>query len=50
MGQGFLDARFDPSLDTHSPEQTFWFDDDGLIIRHDYTAAVVAPFARAASR
>jgi hypothetical protein len=43
-----LRARFDPELDTHSREQTFWFDRHGLLVRHDYTAEVVAGGAHAA--
>ncbi|MGI8462164.1 MAG: hypothetical protein ACR2OC_11120 [Solirubrobacterales bacterium] len=43
-----LEARFDPALDTHSPEQTFWIGPDGLICRHDYTADVVGAWAKAA--
>jgi hypothetical protein len=45
-----LDARFDPSLDTHSPEQTFWVGGDSILRRHDYTAEVVGGWARAAHR
>jgi hypothetical protein len=43
-----LDARFEPSLHTHSPEQTFWVGPDGLLRRHDYTAEVIGGWARAA--
>ncbi len=43
-----LGASFDPALDTHSQEQTFWFGPDGLLRRHDYTADVVGSWAKAA--
>ncbi len=35
-------------LATHSPRQTFYFDEDGLLRRHDYVAEVVGGWARAA--
>jgi hypothetical protein len=35
-------------LHTHSKIQTFFFDDDGLIRRHDYVAEVVGPWAHGA--
>jgi hypothetical protein len=35
-------------LHTHSRIQTFFFDDDGLIRRHDYVAEVVGPWAHGA--
>ena len=31
-----------------SPEQIFYIDDRGYIRRHDYTARVIGPYARAA--
>jgi hypothetical protein len=43
-----LDARFDPALDTHSAEQTFWVGGDSILRRHDYTAEVVGGWANAA--
>jgi hypothetical protein len=43
-----LDARFPAELDTHSPEQCFFYDDGGRQVRHDYTAEVIARRARAA--
>lgn len=43
-----LDAAFPPGLDTHSREQSFFFDDRGLEVRHDYTAEVVARTANGA--
>lgn len=35
---------FPPTLHTHSPRQTFYFDADGLIRRHDYVADIVGPW------
>ena len=43
-----LQATFPPDLVTHSPEQTFYFDAEGLLKRHDYTALVFGNFAKAA--
>ena len=43
-----LDARFDPALDTHSPEQTFWVGGNSFLRRQDYTAEVVGGWANAA--
>jgi hypothetical protein len=43
-----LDARFGEGIDTHSEAQSFWFDTEGLLRRHDYTAKVVGGWARAA--
>jgi len=43
-----LVARFPPGLDTHCPEQVFYFDQRGLLRRHDYVAEVVGGWARAA--
>jgi hypothetical protein len=45
-----LDARrvvvdFPERFDTHSRRQAFLFDDTGLLVRHDYTADVVGPWA-----
>jgi hypothetical protein len=36
------------ALHTHSRRQTFFFDDDGLLRRHDYVADIVGPWARGA--
>src|SRR5229473_298988 len=41
-------ARFPASLDTHSARQQFWFDRDGLLVRHDYRADVVGWWAAGA--
>jgi hypothetical protein len=43
-----LDATFPPGFPTHSREQSFYFDERGLLRRHDYSPDVVAPFANAA--
>jgi hypothetical protein len=49
LGPGLLEARFSPALPTHSAVQRFHIDPEtGLLRRHDYTADVVGPFARAA--
>jgi hypothetical protein len=40
-----LEVRFPAGLDTHSPRQTFYFDDRGLLRRHDYVADVVGGWA-----
>jgi hypothetical protein len=42
-----LEVDFPDGLDTHSPQQTFYFDGAGLLRRHDYTAAVVGRWAKA---
>jgi hypothetical protein len=43
-----LDAKFPDELDTHSREQTFYFDRDGLLRRHDYVAWPVGGWAHGA--
>lgn len=43
-----LEATFPDGLDTHSPQQTFYFDARGVLVRHDYVADVVGRWARAA--
>ena len=43
-----LKVRFPTGYPTHNTEQVFYIDDRGLIRRHDYTAEVISPFARAA--
>lgn len=43
-----LEARFPHGLDTHSPEQTFYFDADRMLRRHDYVAEVIGGWAHAA--
>ncbi len=43
-----LQVTFPPGLLTHSPQQTFYFDAEGLLKRHDYAALVFGNFAKAA--
>ncbi len=42
------DVRFPPHFPTHARHQTFYFDDDCHLRRHDYTAEVVGSWAKAA--
>jgi len=42
-----LDVSFPAGFPTHSREQSFFFDADGLLRRHFYTAEVIGSFARA---
>lgn len=47
---GHLRAEFPEHIPTHSRFQQFHFDtESGLLLRHDYTADVVAPIAHAAN-
>lgn len=41
-------ATFPPELYSHSPRETFHFDETGRLVRHDYTARFLAPGARGA--
>ena len=43
-----LEVTFPDGLDTHSPRQSFYFDAQGRLRRHDYVARVVGRWARAA--
>lgn len=43
-----LQVHFPPGVATHSPEQVFYFDEGGLLRRHDYTAEVFGSWAKAA--
>lgn len=43
-----LDVSFPPGLDTHCPRQSFFYDEELRLRRHDYTAEVVGGWARAA--
>jgi hypothetical protein len=43
-----VEVELPDTLHTHSRRQTFYFDDDGLLRRHDYVADVVGWWARAA--
>jgi hypothetical protein len=49
-GEGWrrLEVTFPSGLDTHSPDQSFYFDSRGLLRRHDYVAEVVGGWARGA--
>jgi hypothetical protein len=38
-------AHFPEAIDTHSAHQQFWFDREGLLVRHDYRADVVGWWA-----
>lgn len=40
-----VSADFPATFDTHSRRQRFWFDADGLLVRHDYRADVVGWWA-----
>ncbi len=40
-----LRVRFPPGIPTHSPEQRFYFGDDGLLRRLDYTAEIFGRWA-----
>lgn len=43
-----LEIELPPEVRTHSPRQVLWFDDAGLLRRHDYTALAFGRLARAA--
>jgi hypothetical protein len=47
-GDRSLRARYPDGWPVHSREQQFHFDDDGLLVRNDYTAEVFGRWARAA--
>jgi hypothetical protein len=42
-GQARIAVRFPKDADTHSQYQSFWFDESGLLYRHDYRADVLGP-------
>ncbi|WP_163994872.1 hypothetical protein [Pyxidicoccus caerfyrddinensis] len=47
--EGFeISALFPEQIHTHSPRQKFYFDRDGLLLRHDYRADVVGAWATGA--
>jgi hypothetical protein len=48
-GGRILDASFDEGIATHSQRQSFHIDDNGLLLRHDYTANVIGSWAHAAN-
>jgi hypothetical protein len=43
-----VDVELPAALHTHSRRQSFYFDDDGLLRRHDYVAEIVGWWARGA--
>ena len=43
-----VDVTYSPELHTHSLRQRFHLDNRARVVRHDYTARVVSPFAMAA--
>jgi hypothetical protein len=45
-----VEVELPASLDTHCRRQAFFFDDEGLLRRHDYVADIVGWFARGAHR
>jgi len=49
VDQSTLKAIFPPSIPTHSRVQHFHFNEDGLLLQHDYCADVISRFAQAAN-
>jgi hypothetical protein len=45
-----VEVALPATLHTHSARQTFFFDDEGLLRRHDYVAEIVGWWARGAHR
>ena len=43
-----IDVELPATLHTHCRRQAFYFDDDGLLRRHDYVAEIAGWFARGA--
>jgi hypothetical protein len=43
-----IEVELPPELHTHSRRQTFYFEEDGLLRRHDYVADIVGFWARGA--
>jgi hypothetical protein len=43
-----VEVELPAELHTHSRRQTFYFEEDGLLRRHDYVADIVGPWARGA--
>ena len=43
-----LTVRWPPDIHTHSAVERFYFDEAGLIVRHDYVADIVSAVARGA--
>ncbi|XDD49403.1 hypothetical protein AB3N59_13460 [Leptospira sp. WS92.C1] len=49
LAEGFrIDAEFPPFLHTHCRKQSYYFDKEGLLIRNDYIADILAPWAAGA--
>lgn len=44
-----LDVRFPPSVPTHSARQSFYLDAGRSLLRHDYTAEPIGPYATGAN-
>jgi hypothetical protein len=40
-----VEAKFPPEIHTHCRNQQFYCDKEGLLMRHDYVAEVIGPFA-----
>jgi hypothetical protein len=47
-GRRALTVAWPPGIHTHSAVETFYFDETGLIVRHDYVADIVSAWARGA--
>lgn len=45
-----LELRCPPGVPAHAPVQQLWIGEDGTMLRYDYTARMIAPWARAANR
>jgi hypothetical protein len=43
-----VEVELPAELHTHARRQTFYFEDDGLLRRHDYVADIIGPWARGA--
>jgi hypothetical protein len=43
-----VEVELPVELHTHSRRQTFYFEEDGLLRRHDYVADIIGPWARGA--
>lgn len=43
-----VEVELPPALVTHSRRQTFYFEEDGLLRRHDYVADIIGSWARGA--
>ncbi|TGL79182.1 hypothetical protein [Leptospira yasudae] len=46
LADGFrIDAEFPQSMHTHCRKQSYYFNEEGLLTRNDYTADVIGPWA-----